>query len=386
MFGKHFFKVGRPRQHEQEERGLAAGTAPTRTRSSGARPGLDGMRRHHRQQPRPTSCSRDMTFGFSEFSGQRPVPQRWKDLEFYVAGLLEGAPAHDPRLRRALLELLQLRMPTTTARPRSTRRRSTRRWATIPATACCSLPAPRSAGDAGFAGRHRRDRTARCIRRTSTCSPRASGFAWDVNGRRQDRGPRRLRPVLPARAASARPQHRRQPAVQPAAHAASATSTATSSPAPAASASANGRAHRAAASSARRRPNNWQWNVSVEREIAAATRRRARLRRQQGQEPAADPRHQPGAEGDINGNGVDDRGRVRRCSAMAPSGSAAVPGRSAAAITFWDHSGSSIYHSLQTQLRQPLRPRLAVPGVLHLVAHDRERAPGQQRRQPRRRP
>ena len=39
-----------------------------------------------------TSSSSDMTFGFSENSAQRQVPQRWRDLEFYVADSWRVSP------------------------------------------------------------------------------------------------------------------------------------------------------------------------------------------------------------------------------------------------------------------------------------------------------
>ena len=35
---------------------------------------------------------KDMTFGFSENSGQRQVPQRWRDLEMYVADSWKATP------------------------------------------------------------------------------------------------------------------------------------------------------------------------------------------------------------------------------------------------------------------------------------------------------
>ena len=48
-------------------------------------------------------------------------------------------------------------------------------------------------------------------------------------------------------------------------------------------------------------------------------------------------------------------------------------------IGIWDHSGESTYHSLQIAVRVAIRARLAIPGLVHLVAFARELRDDRQR-------
>ena len=90
VFGKHMLKVGGAVQHQQEERGRrrerfvqnSAFWGSTGLGSTGVTTGniLSDF------------LLKDMTFGFSEASGQRQVPQRWRDLEFYASDSWKLSP------------------------------------------------------------------------------------------------------------------------------------------------------------------------------------------------------------------------------------------------------------------------------------------------------
>jgi hypothetical protein len=99
-------------------------------------------------------------------------------------------------------------------------------------------------------------------------------------------------------------------------------------------------------------PNNWQWNLAVEHEIFKNTTLELAYVGSKGTHllrtyDANQVRH-----GDINNNGVDDRLDYVRAGDNSGQRATVRPygvfGDSR--ITYWDHSGDSIYHSLQTQL------------------------------------
>ena len=319
-----------------------------------------------------------MAFGFSEFSGPAsrcrsagrtsrstsPTPGR-------------SAPRVTLDFGVRYSQLLQLRTPTTTARPSfDPGARSTRPWATIPATACCSLPGTNFCRDAGLRRAAPRHRTARCTPQdVNAVAPRLSASPGTSTATARP-------PSAPASASST---------------CASASALASASPATRRSAPAHRHPHPrqhaepcagcfgvsrarppAAASSARRPPTTGS-GTSASSTRSCRNTARAELRRQQGQEPAADPRHQPG------GRRRQQRQRHRRpaveCGAPATAERQCGP---SAVVRQRPHHLLGPQRQLDLPLaadpaREPLRPRLAVPGLLHLVAHDRQRAAGRQR-------
>ena len=154
---------------------------------------------------------RDMTWGFSEFSAGRNVPQRWRDLEMYAADSwqISRRLTFDYGVRYSLFynsyadddKICELRAGALQPGPR--RRRVQRladssRHELVPAGGCArghgwTEPLADGPGQEQLraAPRHRLGR------------PR----------QRQDGGARRLGPVLPARTSQSGPADRRQPAV-----------------------------------------------------------------------------------------------------------------------------------------------------------------------------
>jgi hypothetical protein len=96
-------------------------------------------------------------------------------------------------------------------------------------------------------------------------------------------------------------------------------------------------------------PNNWQWNLGVEHAILPSTTVEVAYVGSRGSNLLRASDINQIGPGDTNGNGVSDRlDYVRTTPANAALRPYGVFGDTR--ITFWDHSGTSIYHSLQSQL------------------------------------
>ena len=97
-------------------------------------------------------------------------------------------------------------------------------------------------------------------------------------------------------------------------------------------------------------PNNWQWNLSYQREIFRHTTWDIGYVGNKGRDLLTSADIDQVLPGDINHNGVDDRLEYVVTSpangALRPYGSAFGDKR----ITFWSHTGESMYHSMQTQV------------------------------------
>ena len=97
-----------------------------------------------------------------------------------------------------------------------------------------------------------------------------------------------------------------------------------------------------------RTPNNWQWNVTVQREVWRNTTVEVGYVANNGYDLLRSRIPNQVLNGDSNNNGVDDRleyvtttpanGALRQYGVLGDVN-----------ILFWDHSGKSTYHSLQTQ-------------------------------------
>jgi hypothetical protein len=96
-------------------------------------------------------------------------------------------------------------------------------------------------------------------------------------------------------------------------------------------------------------PNTWQWNVTMQREIYRNTTLEAGYVASKGVDLLRTRDINQVVPGDINRNGVDDRLDYARSqpadAALRPYG---VFGNND--FTFWEHTGESTYHSLQLQL------------------------------------
>lgn len=287
---------------------------------------------------------RDVTFGFSEFSSQRQVPQRWKDLEFYVTDSWKLSP-------RVTVDLGVRYSNFYNSYSDDNLASSFDPAAFNPALAgdpCNGLrqaPGSTFCQDAGFLGATDAVNRSLYPQDLNLFAPRI-GFAWDVNGDgrmavRAGFGQFYLRERLsPGLNIAGNPPF---------------TSLRTGvryldrvdEPCAGCFGVSNGRptAGREQVSAT---PNNLQWNLSVEREIAPNTTAEIGYVGSKGRNLLKTRDINAIPEGDSNGNGVADRVEhtiLGEASNVRPFQS--IGGR----ITFWDHSGESIYHSLQTQLR-----------------------------------
>ena len=312
-----------------------------------------------------------MTFGFSESSSQPPGPAALAGPRVLRRRLLEGRSARDPRLRRALLAALQLLRGRRHASRASSPRSSTRRSATTPATACCCARARTPARTPGFQGG------------TRGPEPLAPGAEERLDraapGRRLGR--LRQRQDRAARAASGRfflrerlsggLVLRRTTRPSPASRAASARSTRNAEPCAGCFGVELRARPPAAASSNAVIPNNWQWNLGLEHELAAQHDARAELRRQQGQGPAArstTSTRWPPATSTATASTTAWTSCARAATRPAGRGAAATAPSATRRIIYLGPRRQLDLPLAADAAREPLRPRLAVPGVLHLVA------------------
>ena len=95
-----------------------------------------------------------------------------------------------------------------------------------------------------------------------------------------------------------------------------------------------------------RTPNSWQWNVSVQQEIWNRTTLELGYVANYGYDLLRNFDVNQVSNGDTNQNGIDDRLDYARTqsAALRPFGA-----MNSGAVTIWDHTGKSTYHSLQTQ-------------------------------------
>ena len=91
VFGKHLFKAG-VLVSTNESEDTTGGRRHSRLRNFyGPGAGIGGWNRNT-GNVLSDFLLKDMTFGFTEYSGSRNVPQRWHDLEFYVADSWKVVP------------------------------------------------------------------------------------------------------------------------------------------------------------------------------------------------------------------------------------------------------------------------------------------------------
>jgi Carboxypeptidase regulatory-like domain len=291
---------------------------------------------------------RDMTWGFSEFSAQRSVPQRWRDVEFYVADSWQASP----RLTLDYGFRYSIYYNSRAADNKLTSFQPSLFDPALGNDACNGILQPPGTSwcqDANARGGAEGPNDSLMDQDVNNIAPRI-GMAWDVRGDgktavRAGIGQfflrERLSPTLalaarnPPFVGTASGIRKLDTDVEPCD---GCFGTTTGVP-------AQGRAVD------QKTPNNWQWNLMVQHELWRNTTLEVGYVGNYGYDQLRAVNANQVVNGDINHNGVDDRLDFIR--SQSPEDSAAVRpfgvfGNSN--IAFWDHSGKTNYNSLQTQL------------------------------------
>jgi hypothetical protein len=291
---------------------------------------------------------KDMTFGFSEASGQRQVPQRWRDLEFYVSDSWKLSPrlTFDYGVRYSIFynpyaadnKIMSFDPATFSASLGSD-----------PCNGLLQAPGANWCQQAGLKGGTTGPNRSLFPEDYNNFAPRL-GVAWDINGDgksafRAGLGQfflrERLSPGLnvgnnPPFISTVSGIRKLDTNVDPCD---GCFGTSLGSP-------SSGREQAA------KTPNNWQWNISYQREIYKNTTWDIGYVGNKGVDLLTTADIDEIAPGDNNHNGIDDRreyvltAAANGAGALRPYGAAFGDKR----ITFWEHTGHSMYHSLQTQV------------------------------------
>src|SRR5947208_3281886 len=284
---------------------------------------------------------KDMTFGFSENSGQRQVPQRWRDLEFYVSDSWKASPrlTIDYGARYSIFynpyaadnKIMSFDPATFSASLGSD-----------PCNGLLQPPGTSWCKDAGAKGGSTGPNRSLFPEDYNNIAPRI-GAAWDVNGDgksavRAGLGQFFLRERLsPGLNVGNNPPFIKN---------VNGLRTLDSNADPCGCFGTTLGAPNSGREQSAKTPNNWQWNVSYQREILKHTTFEVGYVGNKGLDLLRTADINQVLPGDSNHNGVDDRLEYARAPGGSPPDLRPY-GFGDHRITMWEHSGHSMYHSLQ---------------------------------------
>lgn len=288
---------------------------------------------------------RDMTFDFDENSAQRQVPQRWRDLEFYVSDSWKVGPrlTFDYGVRYSMFYNPYAADDKVMSFDPS---RFDPALGDDPCNGLLHPPGTTFCEDAGFVGGAAGPNRSLYEQDTNNFAPRL-GVAWDLTGEGKTvvRGGvgefflrERLSPGLNLGSnppfviniAGTRKLDTNEPPCE------DCFSVSSGSP-------GAGREQRGAT------PHSWQWNLTFQHEIFRDTTAQVSYVGTKADDLLRTYDANQVRVGDVNGNGIADRVEYARV-AEGLGDVRPFPQYGDHRITFWDHSGNSTYHGLQTQL------------------------------------
>jgi len=348
VFGKHLFKAGVLVSSNKKNEDTTGNGSSENWNFWGTGAGLNGWN-SSTGNILSDFLLRDMTFGFTEYSGSRNVPQRWHDLEFYAQDSWKVAPrvTVDYGVRWSILYNYYLKDDSLTSFVPSLYDPA---LGSDPCNGLMVVPGANPCKDQGFLGGTEGPNRALQENKYDAIAPRL-GVAWDVfgDGRtalRAGLGRFYLRERLsgglsfaanPPFVATTTGLRYFDSNAQPYA---GAFSTGAGSP-------SHGREINAVV------PNSWTWNLTLERELFRNTTLELSYvgTKQLDQLQFWDANQV--APGDKNGNGIDDRLDFARAGSNTSIQAEVRPypewgnGKN---IWNWGNDGEAMYHSLQTQL------------------------------------
>jgi hypothetical protein len=345
VFGKHFVKVGALGSFNKKNEDFEGNGSGENSAFWGSGVGLNGWGGGETGNVMANFLLKDMTFGFSELSAQHQVPQRWKDLEFYAADSWKVSPrvTVDYGLRYSrFFNPYAADNRIASFDPAS----FNAALGNDPCNGMLYPPGTNPCKALGFLGGADGPNRSLTPENTHMFAPRI-GIAWDVSGTgktaiRVGVGQfylrERLSPGLnignnPPFAKTTSGLRKLDTNTEPCGGCFGVGFGAPNS----------GREQRVA------NPYSWQWNLTFEHELLRNTTLEVSYVGSQGKNLLKASDANAVLSGDANHNGIDDRLEYARSSpadgSLRPFG---VFGDHR--ITLWDHSGYSIYHSLQTQL------------------------------------